>query len=109
VRLGAEGSARAQTVNGSIHAALARAAGNDPMEFETVNGSIELELPADVDADLHAETVNGDIRSDFALDSRSSRRHYGPAPTSAKGRLGSGGRPLKLETVNGSIEVRKSS
>jgi hypothetical protein len=106
VRLGAEGSARAQTVNGSIRASLARAAGSDPLEFETVNGSIELALPADLDADLRAETVNGDIQSDFPLDSRSSRRD-GP-PTSARGRLGSGGRSLKLETVNGSIEVRKS-
>jgi hypothetical protein len=107
VRLAAEGSARAQTVNGSIKASLARAAGSEPLEFETVNGSIELQLPADVDADLRAETVNGDIESDFPIETRASRRHH--PPTSAHGRLGSGGRTLKLETVNGSIEVRKSS
>jgi len=106
VRLAAEGSARAQTVNGSIHATLARAAGSEPLEFETVNGSIALELPADVDADLRAETVNGDIDSDFPLETRSSRRH---PPHTARAKLGSGGRPLKLETVNGSIEVRRSS
>jgi Toastrack DUF4097 len=105
VRLSGEGSARAQTVNGSIHAALARAAGTEPLEFETVNGSIDLQLPADVDADLRAETVNGEIESDFPLEGRSTRHH---PPHSARGRLGSGGRTLKLETVNGSIEVRKA-
>lgn len=104
VRLAAEGSARAQTVNGSIRATLARAAGSEPLEFETVNGSIELELPAEVDADLRAETVNGDIDSDFPLETRSRRDH---PPHTARAKLGSGGRPLKLETVNGSIEVRK--
>lgn len=106
VRLSGEGSARAETVNGSIHATLARAQGTEPLEFETVNGSIELVLPADVDADLRAETVNGDIDSDFALESRSTRHH---PPHTARGRLGAGGRTLKLETVNGSIEVRKAS
>lgn len=105
VRLSGEGSARAQTVNGSIHAALARAQGTEPLEFETVNGSIELVLPADVDAELSAETVNGDIDSDFPLQSRGVRHH---PPHTARGTLGSGGRTLKLETVNGSIEVRKA-
>ena len=105
VRLSGEGSARAETVNGSIHAALTRAAGSEPLEFETVNGSIELVLPPDVDADLRAETVNGDIDSDFPLESRSSHRH---PPHTARAKLGSGGRTLKLETVNGSIEVRKA-
>jgi len=104
VRLGADGAARAQTVNGSIRASLKRASGTEPLEFETVNGSIELELPGNVDADLQAETVNGDIDSDFPLESRSREHH---PPHTARGRLGAGGRTLKLETVNGSIEVRK--
>jgi len=104
LRFGADGAARAQTVNGSIHASLKRAGGTEPLEFQTVNGSIELTLPGDVDADLRAETVNGDIDSDFPLESRGRQHH---PPNTARGRLGAGGRTLSLETVNGSIEVRR--
>ena len=103
VRVAVAGSARAQSVNGSIRASLARATGSEPLEFQTVNGSIEVSLPADVDADLRADTVNGSIDSDFPLENRSSRRH---PPQSARGRLGSGGRRLDLETVNGNVILR---
>lgn len=102
VRLSTTGKAEAQTVNGSITAAVGRADGTEPLSFETVNGSITLDLPAGASAELQAGTVNGDIRSEFPLggQARVSRRHL-------SGTIGNGGRPLALETVNGSITLRK--
>jgi len=48
-------------VNGSIHATLGSAAWDGARKFTTVNGSIDVTLPLDVNADLAASTVNGSI------------------------------------------------
>jgi opacity protein-like surface antigen len=103
VRLSTAGQAEAETVNGSITASVGQASGANPLTFKTVNGSIAVELPATANADLRAATVNGDIHSDFPLhgSTRISRR-------SLSGTIGSGGRRLALDTVNGSIRIRQA-
>lgn len=104
VKVTAGGEARAETVNGSIRASMGRADGRGPLSFKTVNGGITVELPASVAADVHAETVNGGIETDFPLTVKGKwvgRR--------VDGQIGGGGRRLELETVNGSITLRKAS
>ena len=104
VRVSAGGEARAETVNGSIRASMGRADGQGPLSFKTVNGGITLELPASAAAFVHAETVNGGIETDFPLTVKG--RFVGRR---IDGTIGAGGRRLELETVNGSITLRKSS
>lgn len=96
------GLASAKTVNGSITAALGRADWSGELEFNTVNGGIELSLPAGLSAEVEAATLNGDIQSDFPLtvQGRFSRRRM-------TGSIGGGGRELRLKTVNGSIHLRR--
>ena len=103
VRLSTAGQAEAETVNGSITAAIGQANGSEALSFKTVNGSIVVELPASASADLRAATVNGGIQSDFPL--------HGPTRISKRslsGTIGSGGRRLALDTVNGSIRIRRA-
>ena len=96
-------SVEATTVNGSITARLG-STGAGGLDFSTVNGSITLDLPGQVDADLHAATVNGAIETDFPITVQGSiSRHR------IQGTLGKGGPRLQLETVNGSIRLRKAS
>lgn len=92
----------ASTVNGDIKGRLGSTIWNGRLEFSTVNGSILLELPADLSADLRATTVNGEIATDFPLtmSGRISRRQI-------SGTIGAGGRSLELETVNGDITLRR--
>jgi len=96
------GHAEAETVNGSIDAAVGRSDWAGSAHFETVNGAISLSLPEGTNADLSASTVNGGIDTDFPItvQGRINRRHL-------EGTIGSGGRELELKTVNGSIEIRK--
>ena len=94
----------ATTVNGSITARLGSLTGRDKVEFHTVNGSITLELPATTNADLRASTVNGSIDTDLPVMVQGSMgRHH------IEGQIGKGGTDLDLETVNGSIRLRKTS
>lgn len=92
----------AQTVNGRITARIGRADWSGSLGFKTVNGGISLTAPADLSADLEASAVNGGIDSEFpvTVNGRIDRQHL-------RGRIGSGGRTLELETVNGGIEIKK--
>jgi hypothetical protein len=95
------GTGRANTVNGSIRGEMGRADWNDRLEMSTVNGSITLTFPSTLNTDVRAATVNGDINSDFAVSaSRISRRRI-------EGTIGGGGRMLSVESVNGSITLKK--
>lgn len=93
---------QASTVNGSVQAALGASDWSGELEFKTVNGSVTLELPPDLSTDVRAATVNGDIATDFPL--TVSGRF---SPRRLEGTIGGGGRRLALETVNGSIKLRR--
>ena len=100
VRVGTTGVARAETVNGSIHAALGRSDWRDELAFETVNGGITVEFSGELNAVVQANTVNGSIDTDYPL---SVQGRFGPKRLT--GTVGSGGRTLELSTVNGAISL----
>jgi Uncharacterized conserved protein len=97
------GPVRANTVNGDINVRMGSLARDGEMNFHTVNGSIVVETPPSLDADVSLETMHGSITSDWPvqLSGRFGPRH-------AEGTIGRGGRSIKLQTLNGSIELRKS-
>lgn len=103
VELDSTGNARAQTVNGDITARSGRADWDGTLSLETVNGGIEVSMPGDLSADVHASTVNGDISTDFPLTVKGKI-----ARRTIEGTVGSGGRLLEVKTVNGGIELRKA-
>lgn len=103
IQLSTSGYAEASTVNGSIEASMGRADWAGDADFHTVNGGITLTLPASLSTEVRAETVNGDIESDFPL---TVTGRFGPRRV--RGTIGGGGRRLELGTVNGSIRLRKS-
>ncbi|MBI4502751.1 MAG: DUF4097 family beta strand repeat protein [Gemmatimonadetes bacterium] len=104
IEVSTTGTARATTVNGSIRAAVG-STGED-LTFETVNGSISVAVPENASVDVRAETMSGGISTEFPLNIETARP--GPQKT-ATGRIGSGGHQLKMETVNGSIALRKAT
>ena len=99
VKVQTAGVAQAQTVNGSVNATMGRADWSSGLAFKTVNGSIRVGLPATASTTVDAETVNGRIVSDFEVSNRNATRRR------LTGTIGSGGRALNLETVNGSIHI----
>lgn len=105
IKVSAEGVVQARTVNGSITASCGRADWQEALEFNTVNGSINLTLPASAQAEIRASTVNGSISTDLPLlvQGELSKRRL----TGVLGGAGNPGRQLKMETINGSIHVAK--
>jgi len=98
------GPVSANTVNGSIRVSMQAVPGSADLRFKTVNGSIVVSVPGNLNADLDMETTNGSLTSDFPL-TVTGRVN----PKRLRATIGSGGRHVEMSTVNGSIELRKNS
>lgn len=96
----ANSDVRARTTNGNVRLELAHLHGVTGTVAETTNGSVVLALPSNSEADLEARCLNGNFQSElpFALESTLK-------PREIHGKLGRGGSPIKLHTINGAIRV----
>jgi DUF4097 and DUF4098 domain-containing protein YvlB len=76
---------------------------SDDWEISTGDGSVALYLPSSFNAELDAHTGDGSIRNDLSVEGESvdtkNRR-------TVRGRLGSGGRLLRVRTGDGTIRLR---
>jgi hypothetical protein len=104
ITLETTGTASAVTVNGSIDASVGASTWTEPLEFRTVNGSINLRLPKNVNANVHAGMMNGGFQSDFPLMVQS----FGGRNRHVDGTIGKGGRDLDLHTGNGRIHLQST-
>jgi len=92
------------SVDGAITATITNTDWSHSLAVRTVDGSIELTLPARINARVTGNTIDGDITSDFAL---TIAGKWGPQ--SFHGDIGTGGGPsLELRTVDGAIRLRSS-
>jgi hypothetical protein len=96
----AGGSVHARTTNGNVRLELARVQDKTGASAETTNGSLVLAVPADVQAEVEARCLNGNFYSELPITMASTQR-----PREVHGRLGHGGAPIHLHTVNGGIRV----
>lgn len=104
IRAEAAGWVLGATVNGDIRATMGRADWPEDPRFTTVNGSVDLALPADLSAEVRLKLLNGEIETDFPIDIHEGRF----VGTKARGTIGGGEHDLEIETVNGSIRLRRN-
>ena len=100
IRVSTSTHAQARTVNGTINASLGDTMWENALEFETVNGSITVELPKGANTEVRAETFGGSVSTDFPLIVQK---------RSMAGTIGSGRRVLKIRSHNGNIHLRELS
>jgi DUF4097 and DUF4098 domain-containing protein YvlB len=94
------GRAELSTVNGHLDARFAQLS-KEEVELSSVNGSVSLTLPSDAKAELEAQTVSGGINNDFGL--HVNRHQF--VGSDLSGELGGGGAHIKVQNVNGKIEI----
>lgn len=103
VRVSTTGSVQARTVNGSITASLQNPFWRKAPKLSTVNGGITLTLPAASNTFVRAETRNGKVLTDFA----SLRGKISDQRVEGKIGTGSSAMPLTLNTINGTIQIKR--
>jgi DUF4097 and DUF4098 domain-containing protein YvlB len=94
------GTVHAHTTNGNVHLELARLPEKTGAFAETTNGSLVLAVPSDMQADVEVRCLNGNFSSELPMTMESNQR-----PREMHGKLGRGGAPIHLRTVNGGIRV----
>jgi DUF4097 and DUF4098 domain-containing protein YvlB len=94
------GSVHAHSTNGNVHLELLRMRDKNGAVAETTNGSVLLAIPADTHANLEVRCLNGNFFSELPVALESTQR-----PRETHGKLGKGGAPIRLHTVNGGIRV----
>ena len=90
------------------------------MSFSSMNGDVDVTLPAAVKADVRIKTDNGEIYTDFdiQMNQRSPRveetkentkgkKYHVRVDSSMTGSLNGGGPELRFESFNGNIYIRK--
>ena len=111
------GSVVAHTVNGKVTATLTRLTPDKPMAFTSLNGGVDVTLPATVKANLKLRSDMGDVYSDFDIQLRpntatpETRRDGGrlriEVNNAIYGTVNGGGPEIEMRTFNGNVYVRK--
>jgi DUF4097 and DUF4098 domain-containing protein YvlB len=95
------GRVELSAVNGNIEMSADVLRASDRFELESVNGTIDLYLAPSAGAEIEAETLNGNLSSDFGFEV-----HKGKfVGADMRGTIGGGGAEIELGTVNGAIAV----
>ena len=98
------GTINSRTTKGNTTIVMTESArGNAPQVFNGINGNIDLELSPDVNAELKAETIEGNIEVEEDFGIKVEKRMIGQQ---AGGRIGTGGQPILVKTVSGNIKIR---
>jgi hypothetical protein len=111
------GSVVAHTVNGRVTATMTRIAADKPMAFTSLNGNVDITLPATIKATFKLRSDQGDVFTDFDMQTRANpasqetRRDGGKlrieVNNSIVGTVNGGGPEFEMRTFNGNIYVRK--
>jgi len=111
------GAVLATSVNGKVTVALDKVAPGKAMSFSTMNGTIDVTLPADIKANLKMKVDNGDVYTDFdvkvtndTFDNTQSTTGRGVrirANKTTYGTINGGGPEMQFTTFNGRILIHK--
>ena len=113
------GSVLANSNNGKITANLTRVTPNKNMSFCTMNGNVEVTLPADIKANVKMRSDNGDIFTDFDVkitpsskttvedDRKNGGRYRVKVDKTIEGTINGGGPEIQFRTYNGRIVIGK--
>jgi hypothetical protein len=112
-----ENCASINNVNGRIKVSYTKAPVDD-CDIQTVNGNITLNVPDNTSLDVTADLFNGEIESDFPVDSLSlpatvehvvkdGRNRYRIQQLSGV-RIGAGGPTYSIASINGDVRIRRN-
>jgi hypothetical protein len=108
----ASGPVVASSMNGKVTASLNRVPPDKDMSFSTMNGVVDVTLPADAKANFKMRADNGDIYTDFdvKLDGQAApktgKRRARDGGTQS-GTINGGGPEIQFTTFNGRIVIHK--
>lgn len=99
----------ANTTNGEIKIVYSSLSQEKPSAISTINGPVDITLPASTRANMKLRSINGEMYTDFDLGIKSQKGGLSKVGGSSNidGTTNGGGVELELRTINSNIYVRK--
>jgi DUF4097 and DUF4098 domain-containing protein YvlB len=111
------GSVIAESINSAINVTFSKIDDVNASSFESINGNLVVGIPARAGAEVHLDTSQGEITSDFEVEivpsegtvTRDSGRSgvYVRVERVIVAKINGGGPVLRLKTLHGDIHIRK--
>lgn len=94
------------TINGSVNVVFSEISKDKPISIASINGEVDVTIPAKAGVNLEMSNHNGNMYSDFDMvqENKNLRRVGG---NTVRATLNGGGTDLRLQSVNGNIYLRK--
>lgn len=111
------GSVVAHSINGKILVSLTSVTPDKAMAFSSLNGDVDVTVPANTKANLRMESQNGDVYTDFDVaqrpqagnqEGRSEGRYRVKVERGVFGAINGGGPEMSFKTFNGNVHLRRA-
>lgn len=113
------GSVIAEAINEDISVSFDAIDASNAMSFNSINGDLIIGIPSSAGVQLHLDTAKGDILSDFEVEVQPTqpiverREEDGGIAVRVKqdivATINGGGPVIRLETLNGNIQINRSN
>jgi DUF4097 and DUF4098 domain-containing protein YvlB len=90
------------SINGGISVSLLRL-GEGGLRVHSVNGGVKIGLPSEASAEIDVHSINGGIKSDLPITVIGEMKHG-----QLRGRVGDGGPPISITSVNGGVTLQRN-
>jgi DUF4097 and DUF4098 domain-containing protein YvlB len=99
----------ANTINGEVSITYSSLSQEKPTAISTINGPIDITLPANTKANMKLRSINGEMYTDFDLGVKSSKDGLSKVGggNQIDGTANGGGVEMQLKTISSNIYIRK--
>lgn len=99
----------ANTTNGEIKIVYSSLSQEKPTAISTINGAVDITLPANTKANMKLRSINGEMYTDFDLGVKNTKDGMSKVGggNNIEGTTNGGGVEMKLNTITSNIYIRK--
>lgn len=90
------------SINGGVSVTMTKLS-ESGLRVSSVNGGVEIGVRSEINADVEVRSVNGGIDTDLPISVQGEMKRG-----QLVGKIGSGGTPIKITSVNGGVKLRRS-
>jgi hypothetical protein len=101
------GPLTANTLNGEVNVDFNNVNQKSPITIATTNGEMDITLPAATPANIKLGSINGEIYTNFELNTPAKDGLKAIATKNVEGSINNGGVTISIKSVNGNIYLRK--
>jgi hypothetical protein len=100
-----QGMVSANSVSGNVNVQIDQLPEGGDLKFTSVSGNVNVRVPGSLNAEVEMSSMSGTLKTDFPI--TIAKGEFNPRH-SARGRVGEGGRQLKLSSVSGDLHLLRA-